>query len=346
MFQNAALDVAIGLVLMYLVLSLVCTVVNEFIASQLRLRSRSLAAGLREIIDDPVVRNAFYSHGLIAGTKGAIQRATPLKPDPSTPAPQPVDVHPSYIAAETFVLALIGSLGAAPAPGTTIPGITEIAAVVSQLPTSKMKDSLEASLIAAQGNLSAFRQSAAKWFDDSMDRLSGAYKRNLKFISIAVGCLVASLINADSLVVGRALWSDAGLRAQIVQAANVTAAANPTSATSALQPVANAAASRSVSDVIESLAKAERELRPLPMGWSLCPKNTGDNAKAVTRGGSISPCIPDAAEPGLLLFLLLKLSGLFVTALALSLGAPFWFDTLSKFMNIRGAGAKPARADE
>jgi hypothetical protein len=29
------------------------------------------------------------------------------------------------------------------------------------------------------------------------------------------------------------------------------------------------------------------------------------------------------------------------TGLALSLGAPFWFDTLQKFMNVRGAGKKP-----
>jgi hypothetical protein len=35
---------------------------------------------------------------------------------------------------------------------------------------------------------------------------------------------------------------------------------------------------------------------------------------------------------------LLKLSGLLLTMLACSLGAPFWFDTLFKFINLRGAG--------
>ncbi len=35
-----------------------------------------------------------------------------------------------------------------------------------------------------------------------------------------------------------------------------------------------------------------------------------------------------------------------LTASALTLGAPFWFDTLQKFVNIRGAGAKPKREDE
>lgn len=39
--------------------------------------------------------------------------------------------------------------------------------------------------------------------------------------------------------------------------------------------------------------------------------------------------------------LLMKLVGLILTALALSLGAPFWFDTLNRIINIRGAGRAP-----
>ena len=38
---------------------------------------------------------------------------------------------------------------------------------------------------------------------------------------------------------------------------------------------------------------------------------------------------------------LLKVGGLLITGLAVSLGAPFWFDTLNRFMNIRNAGRAP-----
>ena len=41
---------------------------------------------------------------------------------------------------------------------------------------------------------------------------------------------------------------------------------------------------------------------------------------------------------------LAKLLGLLITAFAVSLGAPFWFDTLNKFMNIRSAGSSPVEA--
>ena len=47
MIQNAAIDVAIALALMYLLLSLTCTVVNEFIASKMNLRAKSLAVACK-----------------------------------------------------------------------------------------------------------------------------------------------------------------------------------------------------------------------------------------------------------------------------------------------------------
>jgi hypothetical protein len=43
-------------------------------------------------------------------------------------------------------------------------------------------------------------------------------------------------------------------------------------------------------------------------------------------------------------YALLALPGWLITALAVSLGAPFWFDTLKTLINIRGAGPKPERS--
>ena len=78
MFQNAAFDIAVGLALMYLMLSLVCTVINEAIATSQNLRSKSLAAGLKELLDDPKVRRAFYAHGSILATTNAVAKGDQL----------------------------------------------------------------------------------------------------------------------------------------------------------------------------------------------------------------------------------------------------------------------------
>ncbi len=353
MFQNAALDVAIGLVLMYVLLSLVCTVVNEFIASQLSLRSKSLSGALREMLDDPAVRAAFYNHGLVASAMSAVKRATPLmapSPPPtavptdgtaSTSAPGPPQPirdsdHLSYLSTETFALALFGSL-VQPTAAQPRPGLAELEAKIAALPETKLKSSLQAALISAQGDFEQFRTSVSRWFDDSMDRLSGAYKRNLQFIAIVVGCLIALIVNADSLTVGRALWSDGALRAAIVQTADATAksgdgAQNPPAAT--------------VSDVGAAFAKANNDLRPLPIGWPACRSSDASGGASggtsATRATNTTDCPADNA--GWSWFILDKVFGLFATGLALSLGAPFWFDTLSKFVNIRAAGVKPERA--
>jgi hypothetical protein len=329
MFQNAFIDIAIGLVLMYLVLSLLCTVVNEWVANRLHLRAAGLRAALESLLDNPQVRGAFYSHGLIASTQATVAKGddslraafrrspppaparTAAAPAPSAPPPAaPPAEHPAYLSSRTFALALIGSLNTA----NPIPGIADVAQAINALPPSKIRDSLQANLTAANNDLDQFRKNVATWFDDSMDRLSGSYKRHLKLISIVVGFLAALALNADSISVGSALWSDSSLRAQMIQAATATAAGG--------LPTRDKATN--LSDVEKAVKTANEELRPLPIGWS------DEHLLAATL------------SPGAVL---LKLLGVFATALALSLGAPFWFDTLSKFVNIRGAGEKPKRED-
>ncbi|HEX7766175.1 MAG TPA: hypothetical protein VF443_05640 [Nitrospira sp.] len=354
MFQNASIDIAIGLILMYLVLSLMCTVINEFVATKLELRSKSLAAGLSQLLDDPVVRGAFYDHGLIAGTQNVlakVSRISVIRSKPDTPAltvaspttvvtPAQSGQHPSYISAETFVLALVGSLTSAQSThGQQVPGFADVQSAIQNLPPSKIKSALLTSLIAAQGNFDAFRKSVATWFDDSMERLSGAYKRHLKLISIIVGCAVAVIFNADTFEVGKTLWSDGELRAQMIRAAGVTGAANaePQRGEESAQP---AGPPSQPAEIATAFKTANENLRPLPIGWPPCSPSdkTGQPARA---SGADRTCPTE--QSAWLRFALFKIVGWFITGLALSLGAPFWFDTLSKFMNVRGSGAKPAR---
>jgi hypothetical protein len=303
------------------------------------------------MLDDPAVRAAFYKHGLVSSAMSAVKRAAPLvapSPPPTAvptdgtvstsapgpPAPIEDSDHLSYLSTETFVLALLGSL-VKPTPAQPRPGLAELEASIAALPDTKLKSSLQAALLSAQGDFEHFRTSVSGWFDDSMDRLSGAYKRNLQFIAIAVGCLLALIVNADSLTVGRALWSDGALRAAIVQTADATAKTGI---------VTQNPAAASVSDVGAAFAKANNDLRPLPIGWPACQSDEapGSAGGSSTRATNAVRCPADRV--GWSWFVLDKVFGLFATGLALSLGAPFWFDTLSKFINIRAAGVKPERA--
>src|SRR5262245_12148419 len=101
MFGSAVLEVAIGLVLVYLLLSLVCSSVNEFIGRLLDWRARTLAAGVRSMLDDlkdsrgELVGTTFFRSPLVRGLTGKGN------------AWNGSDIQPTYIPARVFALALL-----------------------------------------------------------------------------------------------------------------------------------------------------------------------------------------------------------------------------------------------
>lgn len=324
MGSNAALDVAIALVLMYLVLSLIATIINEIIATFFALRAANLAGAIGQIIDVPVLKADFYNHGLVAGTRDAVGK------------------HVSYMSGDTFALALLASLD----PTKPLPGFADIKGAVENLPDSNIRDVLLAQVAAAGTDLAALRKNVSSWFDTAMDRVSGTYKRNTKVISLIVGILIAGIMNADTISVAKHLWGDGAVRAEMVQAADTIvqkelartagegAGTTPPQASSSIGGAAGTAPppvhqtkrekspSPLVTQATSAIANATDALRPLPIGWPLHVQQSGGLGAVV-------------------LFWLVTLGGWLMTGLAISLGAPFWFDLLSKFMNIRGTGPKP-----
>jgi hypothetical protein len=302
MFGNTIIDIAIGLTLMYLVLSLLCTVVNEYIATFMKTRAKTLAATVESLLDHQQLRDSFKKHGLI-------QSAEVASGDGGG------KTAPSYLPSRTVAMALIGSLD----PSKPVPEFNDIQTAVENLPNSSIKSALLASVTEANKDLDKLRASIATWFDDAMERLSGEYKRYLKTLSLIVGLAVAVIMNADSLRVGRALWVDKELRDQTVTQAQKFVA---TCGSACEAPKGEAADIQAASKNLQERWQATlSELRPLPIGWN---ENWG-----TTPGWYVQ-----------------KFFGLLVTGFALSLGAPFWFDLLSKFMNLRGTGDKPQRDDK
>jgi hypothetical protein len=296
MLGNAFIDIAIGLIMMFLVLSLVCTTINELIATFMRLRANFLKQGLERILDEPGVYKAFYDNGLIRS----------MLPKQGQ--------HFSYLSGSTFALAILQSLGD---PSKPLKQIDDVKTAIDTLEDSDLKKMLIAQITGGQDGIDKLRSEIATWFDGAMDRVTGIYQRRIKIISLLVGLTLAIGLNADSITVARALWNDDSLRGQMVQQAQAYIA-------QATPPPTPGAPPRDVplSEVSKKLKGAQDELRPLPIGWD-------KNVKDLAWHDWIS-----------------KVVGWLFTAAALSLGAPFWFDLLSKFMNVRGGGGKPHREEE
>ncbi len=325
-------DTAIGLVLVYLILSLFCTTINEFVASLLRLRASTLRQAMDKLIDDDTLKGLFYDHGLIDTAK--VSTTAGAQPASKGPGRGTANVmaptagmlgylwqrierfwrypHPSYFASADVAKALADSLITNP---KIVPKIGDIETAVLALPPSNIRDVLVTSLTMADGKIEKLQENLSAWFDSSMDRLSGSYKRNLQIISLIVGFIVALAFNANTVTIATRLWSDPSLTAQMV-----------TSATGIVKDgkdkyLADACADKSDADKPQCygdrLAALDAQIQPLPLGWVHCPS---------------------------WLELWQGLLGLLLTTIALSLGAPFWFDTLSMFVNLRSAGDKPKPA--
>jgi hypothetical protein len=314
MSYNAALDIAIGLVLMYLVLSLMGTVVNEYIATLLKLRATTLRDALKQILDNRVLHADFYNHGLIASANAA------------------TGDHVSYLSGQTFALALLGSLDQTKA----LPNFAQIKSAVQNMPDCNIRDVLLSHITLANEDLTTLRDGLAAYFDGAMDRVTGIYKRYLKWISFAVGAVLVVALNADTIAAATALWKDSSLRSQMVENARALVDQKNKPSPDAKQGGAGAsdpqkkdASPLDPDQLATKLGELETKIRPLPIGWP------DENLKTLLR--SAHGC--SAA-----FLYLMKILGLLMSALAVSLGAPFWFDTLSKFMNVRGAGAKPDTA--
>lgn len=290
MGSSAVIDVCIGVILLYLILSLVCTTVNEVIAQMLSLRAKTLASGIERLIDDHDLREAFRQSGFIDGTH-AISKGLP-----------------SYVSSRAVAAALIDTVD----PANSGHAVTDLIETIKKLPDSNIRDVLLAAATKAGNDVTKIHDDVARWFDDAMDRLSGVYKRYLQVLSLAVGLLLAVGLNADTISVVNSLWSDATLRAGLVQIAD-----------KATNGQANV---DTMSSSMSRLPAIEASLRPFPIGWPA--------VMASADGGRTGSPMAWAA----------KILGLLITTLAISLGAPFWFDLLSKFMNIRTTGAKPDKA--
>ena len=238
---TAALDVAIGLVFMYLVFSLLCTSVNEAVASVTKLRARTLASEIRRILDDDDLRARFWNSGLILSLTREHAASTSGQADVTGWR------APSYISSATFARALVqisgvtgGAAGCGPVDESAFDKLSE---------KSVVKRVLRELRAEAGDDIAAFRDNIAAWFDQVMERTAGVYKRRLKLISFVVALAIAAAINADSIVVARSFWFDDTLRAQIAQ--------------SAFELVEQGG----YADEMMEFSEIQEQLRPLPLGW-------------------------------------------------------------------------------
>ncbi len=294
MLDSAVLDVAIGLIFVFVILSLACSALNETISGMFNWRAQFLRRGIANLLEPANLERGLEQTGKLLEHPLLNAFVRPVTPRSKRRH------YPSYVPSRTFVAALLDFDQA----GTK----RDIEAAIAAVPSEDARKALTVLLARADGNVAQFTRDAERWFDDSMERVSGWYRRRVQKVLWALALALVLALNIDSFRIAEQLWTQKAVRAAVVARAE---AVRPETASTDLREVAD-----DVTD-LEQLS--------IPIGWT-----------TETR--------PEGSDDWLLCGAL-KVLGLLVTAAALTLGAPFWFDVLSKVARLRSAGAPPPATD-
>ncbi|MEN2282089.1 hypothetical protein AAGF08_08115 [Algoriphagus sp. SE2] len=362
------LDVFISLVFVYLLYSLFAMTVIESITSAFGSRSKNLQTGIDRLLSDDknssrwnhTILNLFYSFATNSFTKTFYKH-----PSIKYLGHKGINTKPSYISADRFSSTLVDILrkglheepqdNISTALGDLLPfdikALKErIAKLLEDLknlqandPTNTFEiestkeelDFLNADLQKrlnefpkflnetlnidpdtkyqlknlwdeASDDIDKFSGLVSNWYEEQMDRITGWYKRKVTYFTFIVGFIIAVLFNVDTIHLVKDLSTNETMRTLLVNSAQEFIANNPDGITD----VSKNGQKQYIEDVKEEMDNYN----------SILASNKNDNYPAIL--------------------------GWLITAFAISLGAPFWFDMLNKIMKVRPSIPIPANSEQ
>jgi hypothetical protein len=323
------LDVAIGIAFLFLIVTFVASALVELISTILNWRAQMLYDAIGNMLKSCnfLTVTDIYDNPLIValGRNDAARSRIDLFERLGWRPPNQMGSQPSYIPAATFSGAVLDCLIAKAATKVLSPDgtITALGQLLANNPKADPPDALRSVLettLATQGpSVQAVKLAIEKWYNDTMDRATGWYKRRTQSALLIVGLVFALGGNIDTISVTLWLWQGDAARQAVVSAATDYLHSNP------LPLVApnggggseTSGPPKTLADFGTQLVAADRLLisQQYPIGWP-------------------------HSDPGPRWFFQ-YLIGSLITAIAISMGSSFWFDALQGLIKIRGAGAKP-----
>ncbi len=333
------LTVALGLTLVFLLLSTLTSYIQEWISARMSLRASNLAdaiqlllhptsqslEGMKKLKASWELGESIWDKGIteIAAqdVKSSLENnplytfyAHPIIKTLSKPGQ-----FPSYISSTDFTTTLFDIFMKAGTQPVSEPAqfLAILESSIGELGNNDLKLAvlpyIQAARLAegtAEAQIAMARKNIEGWFNSTMDRASGWYKRRMQVVALLIGFAIVFVFNADTLAIIQSVWHDAGLRQSINALASSYADKNQA-------PQAD--------EVLGQLSNLG-----LPMGWSGRLSSPDPNTPVNPRD-----------FPSTFNQFLYKIMGLIISGLAVSQGSAVWFDMLGKLINLRNNGVKP-----
>lgn len=381
MFGSEIFEIVLGLAFIYVLLSLLATIANEFILTMINARGKTLRIAIESMLDDQDEKRRFYwIFGVIRNKMMGLDRVftfikkffghpgeaikmwqetrqtTPGWSEKVFSNPffkklrKPGSARfPSYLSSDNFSRILIEELASAGSGDTDFDKIKEYLTYAvnqkKQKPVEKSTESSDKELLESEdtarvllcllkeskGSVDQFKLRVERWYDDVMNRATGWYKRRTQITILVIGMLVSIGLNADSIQIALELKNNPQARSQLIEMA-----VKYTENKDSISPEVRENVDAIITD-LNKLVKEDIESTSVisGMGW--------ESADVAYLPRFIPKCfrkneLPASAQNGFPQWFFLKLIGLLFTSLAISLGAPFWFDLLKQLVNLRGSG--------
>ena len=326
MLGSKILEVAIGIIFVFLLVSMICSAIREGIESWRKSRAAFLEQGIRELLHDRDavgIARSVYTHPLIYGLYLDEYRPR-ISSRPLTGLASGGNL-PSYIPARNFALAIVdiaargtGTHGVASSPSAPVLSLALVRENVLNIENGPVQRILIGAIDTSGGSMERAVTNLTVWFDSAMDRVSGAYKRATQKLLLGIGLTLAVVLNVNTIAIAHYLFRHDVERAALV--ARAEAVARDTSFVSG------------GSDVQYARARAALDSLQLPIGWDHM-QLTGPWQTSLAHDAT--GAVREVRQLRLWQYVFEPIVGWLLTALAAMLGANFWFDLLNKVMVVR-----------
>jgi hypothetical protein len=341
------IDIFIGLALVMLLVSMVVTVITQAVTQILNSRGRHLLTGVADVLgqlDPGITRSiaeeiatAALTHPLVSNVNGGLahvihreELTKMLLELGAEDGPQKL----SDAARQALQTALVQN--GICKPGTPdqirdqIRGkMKNIRALALQLELAhpELTNAARARIATLQTASSQFVAKINLWFDQTMDRTSERFTAHARFVTFFASLAVALALQLDTAALVSRLSTDDQLRMELYQLAQTqppqASAANPqtTPAANDQKGAAPASAAPPAAAVITLSDTDRQNLKDL----------------MVNNVIGIPPSLNDWLSRWHWDNCVMKALGIILTALLLSLGAPFWYGALQNLLRLRSA---------
>jgi hypothetical protein len=333
------LDLVVGIIFVYFLLSIISSSGVEIFLTGMRARAKLLEEWLSKIFDKMITQPD--------GTELTLAQA--IMDHCSITALNRRRKSSDYIDAKNFTSALIEKITFDPEnPKSVAKDINDFIVALNKtsalstefqrvllIYANEAKDTYKALTEKTVSEIELFRGKVENWFDSSMDRMTGTLKRRYsRPATFAVAVVVTLVLNADSIALAKYLYSNPEARTRIAMQAY-----DATKDTALIRQVqqmkinsdTSSAGAMTVEEFKNRMIKKITDIDKAKQGLNDVMPLTWKRGEFRNEDGKFSYRL-----------LFSKISGLLVTVLAIMMGAPFWFDLLNKISNLRGTGAKPA----